>query len=85
MKKAVALIAAIIMFATCLTGCLDRGRQTDKLGERFTCVMHEHELEVWKDNETGVLYWGHRYGNNFGLTVLLDKDGKPLVDEGVER
>lgn len=85
MKKAVTLIAVIVMFATCLTGCLDRGRQTDKLGERFTCVMHEHIMEVWKDNETGVLYWGYRDGNHFGLTVLLDKDGKPLVNEGVRR
>lgn len=85
MKKLIVMLAVIVMFATCLTGCLDRGRRTDKLGERFTCVMYEHEMEVWKDNETDVLYWGYRDGNHFGLTVLLDKDGKPLVDEGVGR
>ena len=34
-------------------------------------------MEVWVDTETGVNYLYHR-GNAGGLTVLLDKDGKPV-------
>ena len=33
------------------------------------------------DTETGVNYLYHSNGNAGGLTVLLDKDGKPVVTE----
>ncbi len=38
-------------------------------------------LEIWVDKETGVNYL-YRYSpgiNAGGLTVLVDKDGKPVV------
>lgn len=35
--------------------------------------------EIWVDKETGVNYLFHTSGYSGGLTVLLDKDGKPVV------
>ena len=35
--------------------------------------------EIWVDKETGVNYLFHSGGYAGGLTVLLDKDGKPIV------
>jgi hypothetical protein len=36
-------------------------------------------VEIWVDKETGVNYLYHASGYSGGLTVLLDKDGKPIV------
>ena len=35
--------------------------------------------EIWVDKETGGNYLYHQSGYSGGLTVLLDKDGKPIV------
>ena len=35
--------------------------------------------EIWVDKETGVNYLYHSGGYSGGLTVLLDKDGNPVV------
>ncbi len=35
--------------------------------------------EIWVDTVTGVNYFYHQSGNAGGLTVLLDRDGKPVV------
>ncbi|NCC78730.1 MAG: xylan 1,4-beta-xylosidase [Clostridia bacterium] len=36
-------------------------------------------MEIWVDRETGVNYIYHAAGYSGGLTVLLDKDGKPVI------
>ncbi|MGN0620421.1 MAG: DUF6440 family protein [Porcipelethomonas sp.] len=36
-------------------------------------------VEIWIDKETGVNYVFAFEGSAGGLTVLLDKDGKPVV------
>lgn len=36
-------------------------------------------IEIWVDKETGVNYLYHASGYAGGLTVLLNKDGKPVV------
>lgn len=36
-------------------------------------------LEIWVDRMTGVNYLYRNSGNSGGLTVLLDKNGKPVV------
>lgn len=36
-------------------------------------------MEIWVDKETGVNYLFRQSGYAAGLTVLLDKDGKPVV------
>ena len=36
-------------------------------------------MEIWVDKETGVNYLYRSGGYGGGLTVLLDRDGKPVV------
>ena len=35
--------------------------------------------EIWVDTQTGVNYLFHQSGYAGGLTVLLDRDGKPVI------
>ncbi|WP_400246348.1 DUF6440 family protein [Niallia sp. JL1B1071] len=52
--------------------------------KRFEDVYTQGKMEVTKiirDNETGVLYMFRYGGPTSGLTVMVDKDGKPLVDK----
>ena len=52
---------------------------------RFEVVYEQYEqniltaTKIFVDKETGVNYLWHFEGNRSGLTVLLDKDGKPVV------
>ena len=51
--------------------------------KRFIKAHRESTLasatEIWIDRVTGVNYLFHLDGYGAGLTVLLDKDGKPVV------
>lgn len=50
--------------------------------ERFEKIYSQGSLtaiEIWVDKETGVNYLFRQSGYSGGLTVLLDKDGKPVV------
>ena len=51
-------------------------------GERFVKVYSQGKLtamEIWVDKETGVNYVFRQSGYAGGMTVLLDKDGKPVI------
>ena len=53
-----------------------------KKNDRFEMVYHQgvvSTMEVWVDTETGVNYLYRRDGNSGGMTVLLDKEGKPVI------
>ena len=55
-----------------------------KKDERFIKVLDEGsafgwQRTIWVDRETGVNYLLVASGNGGGLTVLLDRDGKPVV------
>ena len=51
--------------------------------ERFVKVYTQGKwgapMEIWVDKETGVNYIFRSEGASGGLTVLLDKDGKPVI------
>ena len=49
--------------------------------KRFEKVYKQNmgEIEIWVDKETGVNYLYRQSGYSGGLTVLLDKDGKPVI------
>lgn len=50
--------------------------------ERFKKVYSQGTLnttEIWVDRETGVNYLYHASGYSGGMTVLLDKEGKPVI------
>jgi hypothetical protein len=36
-------------------------------------------MEIWVDKETGVNYLYRQSGYSGGLTVLLDREGKPVI------
>ena len=38
-------------------------------------------MEIWVDKETGVNYLFRRDGYGGGLTVLLDKNGNPVISD----
>ena len=51
-------------------------------GDRFVKIYSQGSfttLQIWVDRETGVNYLWHAEGYAGGLTVLLDRDGKPVV------
>ncbi len=49
--------------------------------KRFKKVYSQSlgSVEIWVDTETGVNYLFRSSGYAGGMTVLLDKDGKPIV------
>ena len=50
--------------------------------KRFVRTFSEGSLsttEIWVDRETGVNYLFHAAGYAGGLTVLLDREGRPVV------
>lgn len=49
--------------------------------KRFEKIYSQHmgAIEVWVDKETGVNYLYRQSGYSGGMTVLLDKDGKPVI------
>lgn len=50
--------------------------------ERFEKIYSQgmvNVTEIWVDKETGVNYLWRHDGYAGGLTVLLDKEGKPVV------
>ena len=52
-----------------------------KKEKRFIKVYSEAmgENQIFVDSQTGVNYFYHNSGYSGGLTVLLDKDGKPII------
>ena len=42
-------------------------------------------IEIWVDKETGVNYLFRASGYAGGMTVLLDREGKPVVTPVVNR
>ena len=56
--------------------------------ERFKKVYSQGSLtvtEIWVDKETGVNYIFHASGYSGGMTMLLDKDGKPVITPDVNK
>ena len=39
----------------------------------------DSRMEIYVDRQTGVNYLFASYGNAGGLTVMVDRDGKPIV------
>lgn len=54
--------------------------------KRFEKVYSQSagSTEIWVDKETGVNYLYHQSGYSGGMTVLLDKDGKPIITPNEE-
>ena len=53
-----------------------------KKEKRFVCIHTDGAFSgsaILVDTVTGVNYFFHAAGNAGGLTVLLDRDGKPII------
>lgn len=83
MKKKILIITIILMIMLC--GC--RVEQTVNVSEEnyMVTISHEYLGDIVYDKRTGVEYW-RSYGayNSGSLTLLVDKDGKPLIYNGGE-
>lgn len=56
--------------------------------ERFEKIYSQGALtttEIWVDKETGVNYLYHACRDSGGLTPLLDRDGKPVISQAINR
>lgn len=57
----------------------------DMANDRFIKVYSQDKfsssISIWVDKETGVNYLYREDGYSGGLTVLVDKDGKPVITE----
>ena len=52
--------------------------------KRFVKILSEggfpdNLMQIWVDRQTGVNYLYSASGYSGGLTVLLDRDGKPVI------
>ena len=55
--------------------------------ERFVKIYSQGKItvsEIWVDTLTGVNYVYHAAGYSGGLTVLLDREGKPVISSAAE-
>ncbi|MCI6676761.1 MAG: DUF6440 family protein [Clostridiales bacterium] len=53
-----------------------------KITDRFEKIYSQgtvNVIEIWVDKKTGVNYVFHASGYAGGLTVLLDREGKPVI------
>lgn len=93
MRKVLAITLAACLL---LCGCAD-GNGVKREGNapkpnasgRFLCDHNDYSFGTVVDSKTGVTYlvWTDQgsYGGHSGITVLLDKDGKPIISEEVAR
>ncbi|RKD69658.1 hypothetical protein ATL39_3084 [Sinobaca qinghaiensis] len=55
---------------------------------RFEAIYKQGAIEQFKvirDNETGVLYLLNGNATGGGLTVMVDQEGNPLIDEDFQK
>lgn len=84
------IVIAIILSMIMLLGCgvafnADRGslarKNIDVEDERIKTVYRSLYERIFFDTETNVMYLYEGLGYGGGMTVMLDKDGKPLLWE----
>lgn len=90
MRKAVIVIVAL---ALALCGCegnavvREENSPKPETNERFLCDKSSYRFSTVVDRQTGVTYliWTDDYdsGKTSGITVLVDRDGKPIISEEV--
>lgn len=93
LKKFLVTGAAVVMMAASLSGCdsttssANTSEKTRADEDRFMEIRTNDDMlgcytYIYVDNETGVMYLFVKDGYGGGLTVMVDKDGKPLIWEG---
>lgn len=74
-------VAIGLVFISLLTGCKNVDPEIyEGNTEFFKTISDEYYGNIVYDTRTGVEYWRSAGPSNSGtLTLLIDKDGKPLV------
>ena len=92
MRKTLAItLAACLLLCGCGGNGVKREENAPKpnTNQRFLCEDGEYRFETVVDSQTGVTYiiWKDGYSSSAkgGITVLLDKDGKPIISEEVSQ
>lgn len=90
MRRALtAAVALVLVLCGCTSNAVlrEEGAPKPNVSGRFLCDEDYYEFETVVDSNTGVTYlvWHNGYGNasNGGITVLVDRDGKPIISEEV--
>lgn len=83
MKKFIAVslvLCSMFMLSACemITQRTDDGIDNDRIRRAYG-VNSWSDIVVYVDSETGVMYMS---GDDAGLVVMVDKDGKPLIFDG---
>lgn len=90
-KKILAVVISLAVGAAVLVGAeifihsaqSVEGAENDN-ATRFELVCELNASDaIYQDTQTGVLYWQKDVGRSAGITVLVDKDGKPLTLESL--
>ena len=84
MTKLKYIAAGVLLFMVSFVGgCCGADAKTAEADEQDRFVTIEKQNSVWviKDNKTGVCYLFCKAGYGGGLTVMVDAEGKPLVDK----
>ena len=79
---ATVLIGGILFLAVGII-LSEPGKEESQFQSRFEQVEIDGPDAVYVDTATGVLYWQKWSGKSAGITVLVDKDGKPLTLESL--
>lgn len=81
MKRIVSIFLAVIL-AVVLTSCTTATNgQNQEVENRFRKVYMDYNNSILVDEETGVMYLYRGSGYGGGLTVMVNKDGTPLLWE----
>ena len=90
-KALAATVALVLALCGCTSGenGIKRAEESPKpdVGQRFLCDTGYYEFETVVDSNTGVTYlvWHNGNGTNGqgGITVLVNRDGTPVISEEV--
>ena len=58
------------------------------MNDRFEKIYSQGKMtsiEIWVDKETGVNYLFRQSGYAGGMTVLLDREGKPVITPVIKK
>ena len=81
MKKRMLILLLLVVS---LSGCTGVEKMVDSVsfGTRFVIISQDVYGDVVYDERTGVEYWRSKGNANGTLTLLVDKDGNPLIYVG---
>ncbi len=83
MKKIAVVLVFVLTLAGCSNGSSSGSSNTNKeTSERFVQVYSDFTNTIYVDSKTNVMYYWHCGGYGGGLTIMVDKNGQPLLWKG---